>query len=138
MRAHVVENGVVVNTIEVDALDVFDGLVDGSVGGIGWTYDGSTFTAPAPPEVDPVSAVPESISRAQGKAALVNAGYWAAVTAHVAAVEDETQRALAEIALNDTQEWRRDSAFLGTLAAALGLTDAQLDELFVAAAQITF
>ena len=44
--------------------------------------------------------------------------------------------ALAEVALNDTQEWRRDSPFLNAAAAALGLSTEQLDALFVAAREI--
>jgi hypothetical protein len=48
MRAHIVENGVVVNTIEVDSLDVIPGLIDGDIGGIGWLWDGENLTPPAP------------------------------------------------------------------------------------------
>lgn len=46
MRAHVVENGVVVNTLMVNSLDDLPNLVEATEGGIGWTYDGSTFTNP--------------------------------------------------------------------------------------------
>ena len=48
MRAHVIENGVVVNTIEVESLADFPGAVE-AVGseGIGWSYSGGTFIAPA-------------------------------------------------------------------------------------------
>lgn len=49
MRAHVIENGVVVNTIEVDSLDFMPGLVEATEGSIGWLYDGQTFTDPNPP-----------------------------------------------------------------------------------------
>lgn len=76
---------------------------------------------------------PLSVTRAQGKAALIQAGYWQGVLAFVAAIEDETQRALAEVALHDTQEWQRSSPFLNAAAAGLGLTTAQLDALFVTA-----
>lgn len=48
MRAHIVENGAVVNTIEVDSLDAIPGLIDGDVGGIGWLWDGENLTPPAP------------------------------------------------------------------------------------------
>jgi hypothetical protein len=52
MQAHVIENGIVINTIEVDSLDVLPGLVEATLGGIGWKYDGTTFTAPDPePEI---------------------------------------------------------------------------------------
>jgi kynurenine formamidase len=48
MRAHIVENGVVVNTIEVDSLNAIPGLIDGDIGGIGWLWDGENLTPPAP------------------------------------------------------------------------------------------
>lgn len=49
MKAHVIENGVVVNTIEVDSLDFMPNLVEATEGSIGWLYDGQTFTNPNPP-----------------------------------------------------------------------------------------
>ena len=56
MKAHIIENGLVVNTIEVSDLSVFEGLVDGSVGGIGWAYADGVLTAPPPPELPPTIA----------------------------------------------------------------------------------
>jgi hypothetical protein len=47
MRAHQIENGVVVNTIEVESLDFMPNLVEATEGGIGWTYANGVFTQPA-------------------------------------------------------------------------------------------
>ena len=47
MKAHVIKNGVVVNTIEVDSLDFMPNLVEATEGGIGWSYADGVFTAPA-------------------------------------------------------------------------------------------
>lgn len=80
--------------------------------------------------------VPQSVARAQGKAALIGAGMWQAVLDFVAAIPDPTDRALAEVALHDTQQWQRNSAFLNSAKVGLGLTDEQLDTLFVAASKI--
>jgi len=45
MKAHEIENGVVVNTIEVKSLDWKSGLVDASLGGkVGDSWDGEEFT----------------------------------------------------------------------------------------------
>ena len=87
------------------------------------------------PEPEPVevSVVPQSVSRAQGKLALIGAGLWPAVIAFVEGIADPAQKAYAEVALNDTQEWRRDSPFLASAVAALGLSDEQLDALFITA-----
>lgn len=50
MRAHIIENGKVTNTIEVDSLDFMPNLISGETGGIGWLWDGSTLTAPTSPQ----------------------------------------------------------------------------------------
>ena len=90
---------------------------------------------PPAPEPEPPGP-PTVVTRAQGKAALIQAGLWDDVLAYVDGITDTAQQALARVALDDTTEWRRDSPFLATAAAALGLTDQQLDDLFVAAAAI--
>ena len=61
------------------------------------------------PEPAPVQtpSVPQSVSRAQGKLALIQAGLWPAAIAFVEGITDPAQKAYAEVALNDTQEWRR-------------------------------
>ena len=47
MRAHVIELGVVTNTIEVDSLDFMPNLVDGENGGvIGDIYENGEFKTP--------------------------------------------------------------------------------------------
>jgi len=49
MNAHQIKNGVVINTIVVDSLDVFPDLIEATHGGIGWLLDGETLTAPPIP-----------------------------------------------------------------------------------------
>ena len=100
----------------------------------------SITVQPLPPEVVAdnlerarLARVPQMVSRAQGKLALIGAGLWPAAIAFVDGITDPTQRAYAEVALHDTQEWRRDSPFLASAAAALDLSEAQLDELFITA-----
>lgn len=111
------------NLVEIDGLH-FDLL--------GMKREGGGFVPPSPPQ----ATIPQQITRAQGKAALITMGIWEGVEAYVAAIADPTQRALAEVALNDTLTWKRDSPFLNTAASALGLTSEQLDHLFTVAAGI--
>lgn len=80
--------------------------------------------------------VPQSITRAQGKYTLISEGLWSNVLSYIDMIEDPTQKALAEVALNDTTVWYRDSPFLTLLASGLGLDDGRLDELFVAASTV--
>jgi hypothetical protein len=53
MIAHVIADGVVVNTVEVDSLDVMPGLIEANIGGIGWFWDGENLTPPAPEPAPP-------------------------------------------------------------------------------------
>ena len=49
MKAHVIENTRVINTIEVETLDFMPNLVDASLGGnIGDAWGGSVFSDPTP------------------------------------------------------------------------------------------
>ena len=67
MRAHIIDGGIVVNTIEVDSLDFMPRLVAAIAGeGIGWSYDGQAFVPPSAPPA-PAPTVPQSVSRAQGR-----------------------------------------------------------------------
>lgn len=114
----------------------------------GYTRSDATKIAPPPssrhrwvvnqwvlPPVEPAT-VPQSVTRAQGKAALIQAGRWQKVLEYVDSIGDPTERALADVALNDTQDWKRTSPFLHAAAAHIGLSDAQLDELFRTASAI--
>lgn len=89
----------------------------------------------AAPEVLPVE-IPESITKAQGMAVLIQAGMWADVLADYEAIADPTEKALAEVALFHTNDWRRDSPFLNEAATKRGITPPQLDDFFIFGSQI--
>ena len=80
--------------------------------------------------------IPQQITRAQGKVVLIQMGLWEQVQAYVAAIEDPTQKAVAEVAVYETLHWQRSSPFLSQVADALGITKEQMDELFIQASQI--
>ncbi|MEG0923198.1 MAG: hypothetical protein RSD57_15920 [Comamonas sp.] len=83
------------------------------------------------------ASVPAEISRAQGKGILIQRGLMPAVQTYIAAIADPEEAMWADLAMNDATVWRRyDSPFLLQAAAALGLTDEQLDEMFIAGSQI--
>jgi len=54
MNAHVIENGVIVNTIVVESLDFMPNLVLATEGSIGWTYENGVFSPPPQPEQTPL------------------------------------------------------------------------------------
>lgn len=58
MKAHVIENGVVVNSIIVDSLDFMPNLVeDDGKAGIGWIYENGEFTNPNAEPTIPVTTL---------------------------------------------------------------------------------
>lgn len=96
--------------------------------GSGWSITQAPQVNPNPPPV-----VPQSVSRFQALAALSNAGL---LTQAQNAVNASTNP-LVPLAWNNAQTFDRNSATVATLGPALGLTDAQIDSLFIAASIIT-
>lgn len=127
MRAHLIENGTVINTIEVESLDFMPGLIAATEGSIGWLYDGKALTPPPAPPVP----VPQIITIRQARLALLAAGLLDDVNTAVAAASKSVQ-----IEWEYVTELRRDWPTLIALAGSLGLTGVQVDELFIAASKM--
>lgn len=85
---------------------------------------------------DRKSKVPQSVTMRQGRLALLGAGLLDDVDAALAAIPDTTQRRAAQIEWEYAQTIDRQSAWVSNLSAALGLTDDQLDQLFIEAAKL--
>lgn len=77
------------------------------------------------------SRVPLVLSRRQARRALTIAGMMAAVQPAIDSVENALERALMQIDWDDAQEYRRDDPTLIKLAAAMGLNEDALDDLFI-------
>jgi hypothetical protein len=56
MKAHVIVDGIIVNTIEVSSLNFMPNLVEATAGSIGWHYTNGSFIDPNPPSQDEVDA----------------------------------------------------------------------------------
>ena len=76
------------------------------------------------------------ISMRQARLALLEAGLLDQVEAALAAIEDPRLRQRAQIEWEYAATVERSSAWVQTLAGALGLTAAQLDTLFAEAAKL--
>lgn len=132
-RYAILEDGVAVNFAEADATYASKkGWVLAPTQSQGDTWDGKKWTA----ALAPAPAVPESVTNAQGSAALIQAGLWTPVLGYVEGIANPLERALAEVTLHKTADWRRDNVFLNEAATALGLTTEQIDALFIAASEI--
>ncbi|RIQ55313.1 hypothetical protein [Bordetella avium] len=90
-----------------------------------------------PEEVDahltPLRIVPQSVTAAQGGIALIEAGLMDAVMAVVSSPE---LPAAHKWAWDRTTIWERSSPSLGFIAQAAGISDEQMDDLFIRAAEI--
>lgn len=133
MRAAIILNGVVENVVLVGPEFSPEGdrtlveLPEDSTVSVGWAYDGTTFI---PQEVVP--PVPTAVTARQARLALLGAGLLDSVEAVLAGMEGP-QGAAARIEWEYALEIQRVSPLIDGLAPALGLTDAQIDDLFRAA-----
>ena len=78
-----------------------------------------------------ILSIPQSVSRFQARAALMDAGVLADVELAVGEMGPLEQLAWAE-----ATEWRRDSPTIAAVADALELTSEQVDQLFISASKI--
>lgn len=132
MNAHQVDaNGVIRNTIVVDTLDVFSNLVDASIGGnIGDSIvNGVLITAPI------VISVPEQVTMRQARLALLGAGLLSMVDTTIDSLPSPTKEQ-ARIEWDYSSTVERHRGLVTSIGAALGLTEAQLDHLFITAATL--
>ena len=88
------------------------------------------------PEVPGQPAVPASVTRRQARQALLLAGLLDQVQVAIDAIPDPVQRGMLQIEWDDGQTFDRDRPTVLTIGAALGLDDAGLDQLFIAAAAL--
>ena len=131
MRAAAIENGKVVNVIEVDNLNILPNLVDGASGNIGDSWDGEQFSAsPPPPES---TAVPQQVTMRQARLALLAAGKLDQVDAVINALPDD-KKGVARIEWDYSSAVERGWPLVAALGQSLGLGDAALDQLFITAA----
>lgn len=153
MFAALIKNGVVTQVgIMTEGQDLEDGwIATKEKVGKGFTYDGEAFTPP-PPAPEPTAEIPDSVSRLQFATALMAAEIitakeaedWAggnAIPAIASAAIDGSkmsavEKAAARIAARGAVTIPRDSGLVMLLQAAKKMTDAQVDALFTAAAQV--
>jgi len=125
MKAHIIENNKVINTIEVDSLDFMPNLVDGSVGDIGWDYINGELIEPTK-----TVEVPQTITDLQAWQVLAQIGKLDAVKAMAEA------DVLFGIWFDRALVWERTNQYVISAGVTLGLTDAEIDDLFILGATL--
>ena len=91
-----------------------------------------------PVEIEAVqkARVPQTVTRRQARQALLLAGLLDNVQPAIDSIEEPVQRSMAQIEWDDSQQFERKRPLLIALAAALGLGEEALDNLFIQAAQL--
>ena len=97
---------------------------------LAWIAEGNT----PEPYVAPPTPIPATVTRFQALAVLAAGGYLDTVRTYINTLD---QNNVQRLAWENATDWERTSPTLNALAAMLGLTDAQVDELFIAAAQVS-
>lgn len=138
MQGAIIENGVVTNVILLP--ENFEGdewggkpLVVSAEAAIGDSYVDGVFVKPPQPE--PEIQVPQSVTMRQARLALLQAGLLANVDAAINSLSSP-QKEAAAIEWEYSQEVHRDREFVTQLTAAMGLTELQVDDLFILAATL--
>ena len=80
--------------------------------------------------------IPESISKRQARQQLIIDGLYNNVQQIIDSIEDETQRLLTQVFWEDSNTFERNHPMLIELGAALGLTEAELDIMFIKASKL--
>jgi hypothetical protein len=136
-RYAIIENGVVVNVAVADAAFAEEqgwiACADECVAG--WVHSGDAL---APAEPDPVQrrARISPVTMRQARLALLAAGRLAQANAVLNALPPSPHKDGALIEWEYATTVRRDAPLIAAMTTALGLTDEQVDDLFVAAAAL--
>jgi DnaJ-domain-containing protein 1 len=80
--------------------------------------------------------IPQKVTRRQARQALLLRGRLDQIQPAIDALVDPTQRALAQIEWDDSQDFERDRPLLIQIGTAIGLDAAGLDDLFVYASTL--
>lgn len=108
------------------------GVMQGPTGPVLWYMPGDTLPPDPPPGPPPV---PAEVTMRQARLALLGAGLLAGVTAAIDALPEPTRTA-ARIEWEYSTTVQRHRGIVQQLGASLGMSSAQLDALFIAAAAI--
>jgi len=92
-----------------------------------WLAEGNTPQPYTPP-------IPSTVTRFQALAVLAAGGYLPTIKTYIATLGEDN---IIRLAWENAADWERTSPTLNALATMLNLTSAEVDDLFVAAAQVS-
>ena len=130
MNAHQLnEDGLIINTIVVDDINVFPGLVNASIGG---SVGDSVINGVLVLKADPPVEVPQSVPMLSAKLALINGGHITLVNDTINAIPG-TDGDIARAYWESSQYVHRHNPIVLMMQGVLELSEDELDDLFIAA-----
>lgn len=135
MRFAILKDNVAVNVVEANK-KLEDHWIESDTVNIGDIWDGSVFTTPEKPVV---SLVPESVTMRQARLALIESGKFNTLSELNTGINTiitglpEPDSSKAQIEWDYSSRVERDKPFVLSIAPALGLSDLDLDNLFILA-----
>jgi len=97
---------------------------------LAWLAEGNT----PEPYVPPPTPIPATVTRFQALAVLAAGGYLPTIKTYIATLGEDN---IIRLAWENAADWERTSPTLNALATMLNLTSAEVDDLFIAAAQVS-
>jgi hypothetical protein len=97
---------------------------------LAWLAEGNT----PDPYVPPPPPIPSTVTRFQALAILAAGGYLDTVRTYINTLD---QNNVQRVAWENAADWERTSPTLNALATMLNLTSAEVDDLFIAASQVS-
>jgi hypothetical protein len=97
---------------------------------LAWLAEGNT----PDPYIPPPPPIPATVTRFQALAVLAAGGYLDTVRTYINTLD---QNNVQRLAWENATDWERTSPTLNALATMLGLTDTEVDDLFIAASQVS-
>jgi len=137
MRIHIIENNIIINTIEASSIASAQSYfpqaicIQATVGTVGDSYVNSQIVPKAAPTI-----VPQSVTRRQALQELLISGKLSLVQPAINSITGPLQRGLAQIEFDESQVFERNRPLLISLCHGIGMTDSQIDELFIAASRL--
>jgi len=99
-----------------------------------WCQQYAPVVVPDVPVAE-VNGIPQQVTMRQARLALLGAGMLSGIDATINSLPEPT-RSAAKIEWEYSQAVQRHNGFVSQIAPAIGLTEAQIDALFVAAAKL--
>lgn len=101
------------------------------VNGVEYQINEIGVPLPEGASLTPPQTAPFSISTAQGQLALIEYGKYQAAVDFINAIPDPIEKLKAEVNFYRRNDWQRDNPTLLALAQGLGISEAELDQMFI-------